>query len=153
MSSVCASVPKFFSKNCNCHDNAALPLACSLIPIVGPVIQLFKEFSIGSSINQEILTSRSTPKIVELIKLKNTYKICGLVRDCISVAISITLLVLGLLSPAGAWISAIGFGVAIGSSSWALYKNQTAIKVLEDPKNNQSPLLPTFLNRPRVTVY
>ena len=140
MSSICSSVPKFFSNNCSCRDDAALPMALSLLPIIGPVIQLGKELSLSSAISDEMINTRNVSNIIEFVKLKNKYKVCGLIRDLISMAVSIALLAAGILSPAGAFVAMIGFGIAIGIASWALSRNQHAIKALE--KGN-----------PRVTIY
>ena len=130
-----ASLSTFHSNNCNFRDNAALPKALSLIPIVGPFIQIFKERAILFS-SQCSFSSNHTSDTIKSIKLKNQYKFLGIARDVFTLAAAITTLVLGILSP----VSAIPFiclsGIGIGLNAWNIMKNEKTIKLLENPENS-----------------
>ena len=126
----CASVSKFFSNNCNCHHEAALPKALSLFPIVGPIIQLVQELSIGKS----LANTTDKSKIIKLIELKNQYKIFGITRLMIELATIITITALSIISPLAGLIFGCLSGVLIGYTAWTHHHNEQAIKQLNDGK-------------------
>ncbi len=130
----CASLSTFFSTNCNCNSDAALPQALTLLPIIGPVVQLFQELAILYSIKKND-GFYQIPKLIELIQLKNQYKICGIARCLISLAVVVTVAALGILSPAAALFAGCVYGMVLGLNAWAISVNEKAIKSLEEYKN------------------
>jgi len=130
----CASVSTFFSTNCNCNSDAALPQALTLLPIIGPLVQVFQEMVILHSIKKNN-GFYQLPKVIELIQLKNQYKIYGIGRCLISLAVIITVAALGILSPAAALVSGCLYGMILGLNAWAIRVNEKTIESLEKYKN------------------
>lgn len=129
----CLSVSKFFSENCNCHSSSALPKALSLIPVVGSIVQLIQEKSILWSIKISHALD-NTKETIELVKLKNEYKVLAIVNSVICLAAIVTMAALGVLSPIIACFTIAGYGFVVGLNTWNIYQNKKAIELLNDPK-------------------
>lgn len=69
-------------------ENSIILKAISCVPIVGILAQLFSELSIVARIE-----GQNIPRLIELIDIKNDYKIAGIIRTSVECALAIACMV------------------------------------------------------------
>lgn len=104
-------------------------LAC--IPAIGIIFSVVNEKSLKDKI-----TNANTPeRVVELIKIKNHYKIASIVRSILTVVLAVSVLALGFFSVGLSVTAGIGITAFKGSCavyySYSLHKNRQLIEELE----------------------
>lgn len=104
-------------------EDSILLKAISCIPVVGVVFSLFQETSIADKITQ---TSDPT-RAIELINLKNQYKIANVVRNLFTAALIATGIALGILS------GSFAFGAVLISA----HVGMAGINICQIHQNNQ----------------
>ncbi|MBS0625406.1 MAG: hypothetical protein JSS32_05090 [Verrucomicrobia bacterium] len=128
-----SAVSGYFNRNCTCDTKAHLPLAASLLPIIGPIIEIFQERKIVhdiAALDPEQEASRAT--VIEKFKESNKYKITGIIRDLLCFAATITIVALGILHPAGL-ILAAGFAICVGIHLYRMIQNNEVINKVRLP--------------------
>lgn len=103
-------------------------LAC--IPIIGAAVGYFQERSLAEKITQ----TTAVPRAIELITVKNQYKVTGIVRGLITIAwnvAGIAFRIFGVYSGAiGALLLIVNIG-GIAQHAYYIYQNNQAIHELQ----------------------
>jgi hypothetical protein len=108
------------------EEDSTLMKVLSCIPLLGIVPAIMQDKTLGL----KIFLTDDVPRLVELIKVKNQYKVMNVVRDVISLALIITGLAFGVLSV----ISCITLGIlaiSIVLNISRFYENKTVIHILQ----------------------
>ncbi len=74
-------------------EDSTFRKAISCIPVLGVVMALFNEFSLAEKIRTEVKIERA----FRLIDVKNHYKMAGMIRELLFIAIITTLMATGVL--------------------------------------------------------
>ena len=102
-------------------------MSLSLIPIVGDIIHLFKDFSLS----KRLIESNSKDEQINLLKTKDKYSYVGAARSIIMVALIIAEIVLGIFNPISGAICICIFTASMGIHLSKILQNASYIKQLE----------------------
>jgi len=113
------------------EEDSTLRKVATVLPVIGPLVQMWNERLLSIRIAEPNSISRA----ITLLKVKNDYKIAGIIRDILIVATFVTLIALGILTPGSPLMimASIGLGISalyIGFQLYNLHKNKQTIERL-----------------------
>jgi membrane protein YqaA with SNARE-associated domain len=118
------------SQSTVCENSLFLKI-CTGIPFLGSIIGGIVNYSIGKKISVE----RDKTKIIALIKIKDHYKISGIIRDIVFISAMVTIFALfrinGVAPITLCGVSSTFFLLEIAWNIYGLTKNRENIKVIE----------------------
>jgi hypothetical protein len=108
-------------------ENSTLMKVLSAIPLLGIIPTYIQENSLGSKIE----LSADAPRLVQLIEVKNQYKVMNIVRDLLSIALAVAGVAFGVLTAAGGGVCLGIFALSIGVNVYRITENKTVIDILQ----------------------
>lgn len=101
-------------------------LKLSYIPLIGTISSGFQEVSLAKRFTQ----TADAPRAIEVIKVKNRYKVASAVRNLVTAALLVAGMALGILGEAFAFGAILAIGLA-GIHIYRINKNIKVIKELQ----------------------
>ena len=109
------------------EENSTFLKAISCIPMIGIFPSMFQEISLADKINR----TADVPRLVELINIKNQYKIANAVRNLLTAALTVTGIALNLFSGFFA-LAAVLTCLHIGLAAIHIYRVNQNNKVVNE---------------------
>lgn len=109
------------------EENTTLKKILSCIPLIGFLPSFIHE----KSLKAQIKLSNNVPRMVELLKVKNQYKVMNIVRDFINIALIICGFAFGILGTAFCGICLGIYAIDILFNVERLSENKVAIHTLQ----------------------
>lgn len=109
------------------EENSTLMKVLSCIPILGNIPTVIQEQSLGL----KIAFTDEVPRLIELIKVKNKYKVASIVRELIEIALIVTGIALGVLSIGLGTICAAISAFYVGINISRIIENKKVINILQ----------------------
>ena len=125
------AIKNFCAQNCSFKDESALPMALSLIPVVGDIIHLVKDFSI----NKRLIGSDNINDKINLLNTKDKYRYIGFGRELLMVALLVTEIALGIMNPILGMLFLFIFSYAAATHLQKVLHNAVVIKQLQSGIN------------------
>lgn len=111
------------------EENSTLLKAISCIPLIGIATSLFQEISLAHKITQVA----DAPRLIELINVKNQYKVANVVRNLFTAALIVAGIALGIIGGTfafGAVLTLAHVGMA-GLNIYRIHKNSQVVSELQ----------------------
>jgi hypothetical protein len=124
------------------EENSLLTKALSYIPLIGIIPSVIQQNSLANKIS----STRESPKLIELINVKNQYKIASTVRILLTAALIIVGIAFGILSGPLAF-GMIGSPLLSGTISTILLTGVVGFNIYGIHQNNK------FINELRSTGF
>lgn len=109
------------------EENSTIMKVLSCIPLLGIIPATIQDRSLALKITLEENASR----LVELIKVKNQYKVANIVRNVITIALMVAGIALGLLSVGLGTVCASLLALAVGFYVYNIHENNKVINILQ----------------------
>ena len=108
------------------EEHSPLLKAISLIPLIGIIPSFFQEISLAKKIKQ----SSNVLRVIELINIKNEYKVANVGRNLITAALILNAIGLGIIRASATFLAFVHIGVA-GLHIYLINQNKQVVKELQ----------------------